>query len=201
MIKLLFLASIFLEVAFATAACSASTANVDDVAVISKSTIYNTSTQQLKSNRIPDSVFQMTNLRELSISGMDCDYVKRDKEGRIIIDCWMIKEIPADIKNLKKLTTLQLPLNAISRIPNEITQLTNLVSVNLTDNPGLSDVDILARLTQLKYLCLYGCNIKKFPADIGNLRNLKELGLAGNDIGKVELERIKKALPNCKVIF
>ncbi len=201
MVKHLFLAGLSIEVAFATAACSASTAKVDAISLISVDTIYNTSTQQLKSDRIPDSVFQMTNLRELSISGMDCDYVKRDTEGRVIVDCWMIKEIPITIKNLKALTTLSLPLNAISRIPDEITQLTNLVSINLTDNAGLSNVDNLTRLSQLKYLGLYGCNIKRLPANIGDLKNLKELGLVGNDIDKVELARIKKALPNCKVIF
>jgi hypothetical protein len=39
------------------------------------------------------------------------------------------------------------------------------------------------------------------PANIGNLKLLKELDLKGNFISPKEQIRIKKALPNCKIRF
>jgi hypothetical protein len=48
---------------------------------------------------------------------------------------------------------------------------------------------------------LYGCGLAKLPAAIGNLENLNELGLIGNNIDKAEQARIRNALPNCIIKF
>jgi Leucine-rich repeat (LRR) protein len=157
-------------------------------------TVYFVSTEELKSNKIPDKVLQMTELRNLSIYGMDCD------NGNTT-NCWQIKEIPPGIKNLKKLVFLQLQLNAIKTIPNELSELRNLTLLDLSDNAGLTNVDIIAKIPALQYLYLYGCGLTKLPDDIGSLKNLKELGLVGNNLNKAEQERIAKALPNCKINF
>jgi Leucine-rich repeat (LRR) protein len=157
-------------------------------------TTYSTSTQELKNNKIPDSIFQMTNLLHLSITGMDCDYGDR-------ANCWMIKEIPNEIKNLKKLTTLRLTLNSVSTIPNGLTELNNLTLIDLTDNAGLNNIDNLAKLQNLEYLYLNGCGLTKLPDNIGDLKYLKKLGLVGNHLDNRERARIKKALPNCIIVF
>ncbi len=164
-------------------------------------TMYYASTAQLKSRYIPDSVFQMTNLQHLSIQGMDCDYREVDDKGNDITKCWMINEIPVQIKNLKQLKTLQLNVNAISKIPIELTELKNLKSLVLDDNSGLSNIDNVVKLENLETLGLNGCNISKLPNNIGQLKKLKSLGLAGNNISATEMERIKKALPNCVTYF
>ncbi|MDP4264164.1 MAG: hypothetical protein Q8941_16670 [Bacteroidota bacterium] len=156
-------------------------------------TAYNISTKQLKGDRIPDSVFWMINLRHLSVTGMDCDNGKPN--------CWMIKEIPKEIKNLRKLKTLRLTLNAISAIPNELAELKSLNLVDLTDNGGLTNIDNIAKIQSLEYLYLYGCGLTKLPGNIGSLKKLKELGLVGNNLDKAEQARIRKALPNCNVKF
>ena len=157
-------------------------------------TIYATSTFQLKSEKIPDSVFMMKDLRHLSINGMDCDH--GDKTN-----CWVIKEIPAEIKKLKNLKTIRLTLNAFSSVPKELTELPNLILLDLTDNGGLTNVDNLTKIQSLQYLYLYGCGLKELPKNIWDLRNLKEFGLAGNNLNKNEQVRIKKALPNCIIKF
>lgn len=164
-------------------------------------TVFYSSTAQLKSRYIPDSIFKMTNLRHLSVQGMDCDYREVDDKGNDITKCWMISEIPPQIKNLKQLETLQLNVNAISKIPIELTELKNLKSLNLDDNSGLSEIDNIVKLENLEILSLNGCNISKLPDNIGQLKKLKSLGLAGNNISKTEKERIKKALPNCETYF
>jgi Leucine-rich repeat (LRR) protein len=125
---------------------------------------------------------------------MDCNYGNT-------ANCWQIKEIPTGIKNLKKLVALQLQLNDLKKIPNELSELKNLILLDLSDNAGLTNVDIVAKIPTLQYLFLYGCGLTKLPDDIGNLKNLKELGLVGNHLKKAEQERIAKALPNCKINF
>jgi Leucine-rich repeat (LRR) protein len=176
------------------AACSTTTEQFIHADAVHSDTTYTTSTQQLKSDRIPDSVFELTELRNLSINGMDCDYGDST-------NCWMLKEIPTDIKNLKNLTTLRLTLNAIKTIPNELADLKNLSLIDLTDNAALTNINSLTKLSNLKYLYLYGCGLTKLPENIGEMQNLKVVGLAGNHIDKAEQSRIKKALPNCDFKF
>jgi Leucine-rich repeat (LRR) protein len=164
-------------------------------------TIYNSTTAKLKSSYIPDMVFEMTKLRHLSVQGMDCDYRELDEQGNDITECWMIKEIPPQIKQLIELESLQLNVNAISKIPNDLTELRNLKTLVLDDNKGLSEIDNITKLVNLETLSMNGCNISKLPENIGLLRKLQSLGLSGNNISETEKERIKKALPNCKTFF
>lgn len=194
MTNLKFISNIFLATLFVIVACSTTTAKIYSADNVHSDTTYTASTQQLKSDKIPDSVFQMTELRHLSINGMDCDYGDRT-------NCWKIKEIPSNIKNLKNLTTLRLTLNAIATIPSELSYLNNLTLIDLTDNAGLANINSLTKLPNLQYLYLYGCGLTKLPDNIIELKNLKELGLVGNNLDKTEQARIKKALPNCVIKF
>jgi Leucine-rich repeat (LRR) protein len=164
-------------------------------------TVVRSFTEKLKSNHIPDSIFNLINLKYLSIQGMDCDYRVLDDKGSDITKCWMIIEIPSQIKKLKKLESLHLNVNAISEIPIELSELKNLKSLDLTDNSGLSNIDNVVKLEKLETLSLNGCGISKLPDNIGQLKKLKSLGLAGNNISSKEKERIKKALPNCEIYY
>ena len=188
------ISNIFFATLFTIVACSTTAVKLYSADNTHSDTTYTTSTQQLKSDKIPDSVFRLTNLRHLSINGMDCDYGDRT-------NCWMIKEIPSDIKNLKNLTTLRLTLSAITTIPNELSELNNLTLIDLTDNSALTDINSLTKLQNLQDLYLYGCGLTKLPDNIGDLINLKELGLVGNHLDKAEQTRIKKALPKCNIKF
>jgi len=133
-------------------------------------TVYRNSTARLKNRFIPNQVFEMRDLRILSIQGMDCDYGDTTS-------CWMIREIPSQISRLKKLKTLQLNVNAIRTIPKEIIELKELKTFDLTDNPGLSNIDNVTGLTNLEELYLFGCNLDKLPKNIRDLKKLRRLGL------------------------
>lgn len=152
-------------------------------------------TEELQSDSIPDSVYRLVNLRALSIKGMDCDY------GDSLLHCWALSVIPAKIGNLTKLESLSLPVNAISSIPPELGDLQNLKSIDLSDNASLSDIGSIVKIKGLTSLGLYGCHISRLPENIGELKNLKQLGLVGNPIGGAERERIRMALPGCRVLF
>jgi hypothetical protein len=165
-------------------------------------TVFATTARTLRSNRIPDSVFDMRNLRHLSIQGDDCDYGRiYDKNGHDITNCFAIKEIPATIGCLTKLKTIHLTVNAFVSLPKEMALLQNLQVCNLTDNVPLSDITPLASIAGLQELYVYGCRISRLPADLSNWKNLRELGLTGNPLPNEEVERIKKALPACRVVF
>jgi hypothetical protein len=190
--KLLFI--IFFATLLTIGASSAQTTAPHPVNNRERDTTWTTSTKQLKSDQIPDSIFLLTGLRHLSINGMDCDFGNST-------NCWMIKEIPKDIKRLQQLVTLRLTLHAITRLPKELTELHHLTLIDLTDNAGLTNINCLTQVPNLQYLYLYGCSLTKLPDNIGDLKNLKELGLTGNHLDKAEQARIKKALPNCAIKF
>ena len=194
-----FILSFFIWTLLTVAACTTAPAN--HTGLTNLDTTYETTTQHLRSDRIPDSVFQMSHLRHLAITGQDCDIREVDKNGNDITQCWMIKEIPSQIKNLKELVTLDFPLNSITEIPNELAELKNLKRLSLTDNLGISDISNATKIKSLEYLNLYGCSLTQLPNNIGDLKNLKELGLAGNHFDKSEQVRIQQALPNCRTIF
>ncbi|MCW3108592.1 MAG: Leucine rich repeat protein [Segetibacter sp.] len=87
-------------------------------------TVYVANTDMLKSNHIPDSVFQMKHLKQLWISGKDCDNgLHNDNTPNDGIKCWMIKKIPPEIGNLTELDTLGLTLGAFGKFPDEISKL------------------------------------------------------------------------------
>lgn len=69
-----------------------------------------------------------------------------------------------------------------NHLPNEISSLQKLKTLDLTDNIALSDISVITELSNLENLYLFGCYLKKLPSDIGKLKRLKELGLTGNQL-------------------
>ena len=159
----------------------------------SKDTVFAASTRDLKSNVIPDSVFLMQNLKILSITGMDCDHGPNN--------CWAIRELPSKIGELIHLEELDLRVNAIQTIPEEIGKLVHLRRLDLSDNVTPSDIKNITRIRSLEYLDLNGCELQKLPDRIVDLKQLKELNAVGNNFSPDERERIRKALPGCKLLF
>jgi hypothetical protein len=77
----------FLFVA-ALAGCQSAAKNKDGGVLSARTentdTVYSATTQQLKSDQLPDSVFEMKHLKHIYVTGMDCDYIVRDKDGNDI---------------------------------------------------------------------------------------------------------------------
>ena len=164
--------------------------------------IFVVSTSKLKSNAIPDWVFKMKKLKNLSIKGMFCEFKIGDNGAyRIKGDCFKIATIPSKIKELSTLTSLSLPNNDIQTLPIELSTLKNLKLIDLSNNSELQDITAIEKLVNLEFLSLYGCHLTEMPPNIGNLKHLKELDLTGNLINEKEQIRIKKALPNCNIRF
>jgi hypothetical protein len=158
-----------------------------------KETTYTARTRDLKSNFIPDSVFEMRNLKILSITGMDCDYGSDS--------CWSIRDLPARIGQLVNLEELILQVDEIPRLPEEVGRLQKLKRLILSDNGPTLDLTNITRISNLEYLNLDGCELERLPDRIGDLKHLRELEAVGNNFSPAERARIKKALPGCKVRF
>ncbi|MDI7228576.1 leucine-rich repeat domain-containing protein [Leptospira santarosai] len=59
----------------------------------------------------------------------------------------------------------------------------------------------IVRFQNLKELDLEGNQLKEFPKEIGNLKNLKLLHLSKNRFSPEERKRIRQLLPNCEIYF
>jgi Leucine-rich repeat (LRR) protein len=85
--------------------------------------------------------------------------------------------LPAEVRNMKELTVLNLSNNQFTGIPAEVGQLSKLEILDVSNN-----------------------KITGLPLEIGNLKNLKTLNLKGNDFSKIDLEQIRKNIPNATII-
>lgn len=170
---------------------------------LEKFTLYVNYTRLLKANSIPDSIFEMNNLKTLIIEGMDCPLVYNN-DGNLVptdeVDCWRLIAIDPNIRQLKGLERLSLPLNAITKIPEELGALKNLKVLDLTENP-LTDIKNIGLASSIEELYLFSCGLRNLPLERSDLPNLKILGLSGNLFDRYEKERIIKEFKNCRVIF
>lgn len=111
--------------------------------------------------KVPESIFSQTNLEELNLS--------QNKLGG---------SLPAEIRHLQKLKSLNISNNKMTGLPAEIGQLQSLEVLDISNN----------QLTGLPY-------------ELGNLKNLKTLNISGNAYSEADLKIIKAALPAQTVII
>jgi Leucine-rich repeat (LRR) protein len=105
--------------------------------------------------KLPESVLRRTDLESLNLSNNA-----------------LSGALPAEIRHLNRLRSLDLHANRMTGVPAEIGQLSQLEVLNLADN----------QLTGLPY-------------ELGNLKNLKILDLSGNNYSVQDLEKILENLP------
>jgi internalin A len=86
--------------------------------------------------------------------------------------------LPDSIGRLQTLKQLDLRYNELREVPESIGQLVNLQKLNLGYN-----------------------QLRGLPESIKNLKNLKLLQLERNKISEEAREKIKKWLPNTKILF
>lgn len=89
------------------------------------------------------------------------------------------KTFPMEILTFKNLERLLVPYNYWESIPNEISKLTKLKAIDMSGNYYLNHLPIEG--------------LKKLP-------NLRELTIKDNKLAKGEVEKVKTALPKCKVV-
>lgn len=87
------------------------------------------------------------------------------------------------------ISALNLERLGLKELPEEILLFKNLTELNLDNNDlSTADLSILANLTKLKIINLYGCHLNAFPSVVFNFKRLKELNLYDNNIKELPLE-------------
>ncbi len=100
-----------------------------------------------------------------------------------------LTEIPIEeIRQLSRLTSLDLSNNKIMQIPRTITQLSNLNSLYLNSNQITQIPEEIGQLSNLNSLYLNSNQIRQIPEEIGQLSNLNSLYLNSNQITQIPEE-------------
>ena len=93
-----------------------------------------------------------------------------------------LTQLPVDILQLTRLTTLNLSYNQLTHLPVEIGQLTQLTTFNVSNNKLTILPVELWQLTRLAELYLSNTNLIQLPVEIGQLTLLTTLDLSGNNL-------------------
>ena len=140
--------------------------------------------------------FDITNPREIYKLLYRIDAVKHffEMENWSLLELYSSKElyvftehteIPSDISVLTNLEHLEITENGIETIPESISNLTKLKSLNLYGNTIESVPESLSNLTNLTDLDLSHNRIESVPKSLSNLTNLTNLDLSFNEIKSV----------------
>ncbi|PHS12117.1 MAG: hypothetical protein COA78_08735 [Blastopirellula sp.] len=107
-----------------------------------------------------------------------------------------VKDISAlsNLSRLKRLSLYDTQINDIS----PLSDLTQLEELNFS-GPNITDLTLLAKLVNLRELSLTTPKAKDL-SPLEKLVNLEKLFLSDIQVPKVEIDKLKKALPNCLII-
>ena len=76
---------------------------------------------------------------------------------------------------------------------------TKALTLDLSEQ-NISNIEILAHLTDIRYIFLIGNNIRNLQPLL-ELKNLMSIDLEGNPISSDQLEALRSSIPDCKVFF
>jgi Leucine-rich repeat (LRR) protein len=147
-----------------------------------------------------------------------------DKVFRLHLVRLKLREVPAEVFQLKNLRELVLDKNKITMLPDEIAQLENLEVLSCSHNqidsitPAMLQLKMLTKLdlsdnllgsvpenidhlTELQYLILWDNPIYYYPNSLGDLKKLKVLDILNNQLNYSTRDRLLGSLPHTKVIF
>lgn len=113
-----------------------------------------------------------------------------------------LESLPESIGALSGLRRIYLNDNALKSLPESFGTLAELEDAALSNNKFEAFPEVLLALPKLRNLDLRGNpGVTALPAEIGRMKALRTLTLAGCRIPKEERDRIRKALPECVVNF
>jgi len=135
---------------------------------------------------MPNSLFEISNLRELSISVNP----NKGKEEKLFQQLSQFKKlehlrlnmceldfIPVSIKNLTQLKYLILSNNHFEELPLSLSELTQLEYLDITRNKFHHFPTVICQLKNLKRLRLNDMKFTQLPKEMLNLKNLEKLDL------------------------
>jgi hypothetical protein len=130
------------------------------------------------------------------------DTVEEPEKDRILdLSGRNLSRAPDYIFNLTNLQTLDLSNNNLEgALQAEIRYLQELQVLNLSNNNFTGVPAEIGQLKKLQELNLSNNQLTGLPYELGNLSNLKVLDLSGNSYSQQDLNSIKNSLPDTVVI-
>ena len=99
---------------------------------------------------------------------------------------------------------LNLTDNKLKVISEKLSNMQKLSSINLNENPNLNlrgVFDIVSNISSMKILLLRYNEWTSLPENLSKLSKLQVLDLQGNKFSVEEQERIRKALPDVRLVW
>jgi len=133
-----------------------------------------------------------------------------------------LTDLPDAVADLTELHTLWLTRNPLRQLPRALTRLASLRFLHLGDHPFAEPPDVLAEMVSLEELWIASPSLERLPAAIVQLprlrrlivwcsglttvpdelfeaRHLAELRITDNPLPPGTVERLREALPDCKI--
>jgi Leucine-rich repeat (LRR) protein len=113
-----------------------------------------------------------------------------------------LEKIPTDILDDSSVVVLDVSGNNLTgSLPAEIRKLTNLETLDASDNDMTGIPAEIGQLSKLRIISYANNNISGLPLEIGNLKNLETLDLRGNpNVSTNDIGLIQPKIPNAKIL-
>ena len=105
-----------------------------------------------------------------------------DVESIYLLDQNKYNGIPKNINKLKKLRDLNSKGIDIGTIPESLSDMYFLNTINFHDSKSLEFPNSISKLSNLYFINVVNCNLKEIPKSILNLPQLRDINLKGNNI-------------------
>lgn len=126
---------------------------------------------------------------------------KQQKELGFYLNKTEIEEIPNEISELTHITVLDISNNRLKKIPSQIGELTNLKILDLRNNCLTELPHEIGLLKNLETLHLEGNSLIQLPIEIINLSSLKKIYLMDNPLTKPPIEVAYRGIISIKNYF
>jgi len=134
-------------------------------------------------SELPPEIGQLINLQKLSIGAQRWGEVSEaSRNVRRLLDTNSLVSVPQEIGNLTNLRSLDLSNNKLTGLPAEIGQLINLQQFNLTHNQLTAVPPEFGQLINLEVLDLSSNQLVNIPSEIGLLTRLQSVNLSNNKL-------------------
>lgn len=112
-----------------------------------------------------------------------------------------LSEFPKQVLSNESVTELNLSYNSLTgALPAEIRKLKNLETLDVSHNNMTGIPAEIGQLGSLRILNYSYNEITGLPMELGNLTKLEQLDLRGNDVSQTDLQTIKQKLTSTTIL-
>ena len=164
--------------------------------------LYDQALEQIDPRLWTLSSLERLSLRKNKLTAIPADIAALNRLVWVDLGENQLTDLTPAVCKLPVLTQLYLNDNAISNLPPDIASAKKLTYLNLDRNHLAALPAEITELPALKWLRLNGNQLTALPEKMDRLApTLKRLQVRGNPLPEAEKDRIRKALPNCEVVF